>query len=389
MSLINQMLRDLDRRRDTEGSKRPAVQAVGNRRASRTGPAVALTALVCIGLGAAAWWWFAAMPQTPVVTQAAVRPQPAQATRPDPAAPAPAARVSGESETVSVTEPDGTADSLPQPPDVGAESTVPEPASGEALVRVETRPARNPATPASGAAAVPGPVAEESPATPAPADTAADTQATEPASNAAPEGDTTEPLVVKRPAQRTPEERFRQGVQAAARGNWDEAAARFAAALEEKPDMHGARSALADALLRTGRTSAAVRVLQQGLARAPGHLPFRKQYASLQLAAGQPAAALATLDAGPVPAVAAEPEWHALRAGLLQQTGALEAAAEAYRRLIEYDAGRGVWWAGLAISLDQLGAPAEALTAYRRAIQAGGLPPSLLAYANRRIEALQ
>ena len=51
--------------------------------------------------------------------------------------------------------------------------------------------------------------------------------------------------------------------------------------------------------------------------------------------------------------------------------------------------GAGVWWLGLAISLQAANQAAAAQDAYRRANAAGNLHPELAAFAEQRLKQLQ
>lgn len=371
MSLINEMLRDLDQRRAAGGADAAGVQVVRRESpAPRLLLAVLLTLATSALLAAGVWWlWLRSVSPAP---QSALQEERAVPARPSDRA----ARGTG-----------------PAPEEQGPA----QPAPGLALAA--ERPAPPPDDPVAGpdtspSAAQPAPAATPQAAQPAgeaeePAEARAARPDPEPAAEPAPRETPPEAVVVKRPAAPSADMLYREGREHAAAGRWSAAADRFAAALDKAPELHAARLALVDALLRTGRAAGARRVLEEGMRLAPAQHAFVKQYAGLLLAGGDPQAALAALEEAAAPAPAEDPEWHSLKANLLQRLGRHAEAGTLYGTLLRLDPGRGVWWAGLAISLDQQGRGEEALAAYRRAQAAGGLAPSLAAYVNERVAALQ
>lgn len=157
--------------------------------------------------------------------------------------------------------------------------------------------------------------------------------------------------------------------------------------LRADADRHEARSLLARAYVAGGRISAAVQLLEQGLALAPEHTPFLLQLARLLAGAGESEAALDVL-ARRAPR---EPggEFHALEGALAQQLGHYERSAAAYRRAVAASPDRAGWQVGLAIALEGQGRESEALRHYREGLARGGLKPALRAYAEQRVASMR
>lgn len=82
-------------------------------------------------------------------------------------------------------------------------------------------------------------------------------------------------------------------------------------------------------------------------------------------------------------------EYLALMAPLLQQQGAHSQAVELYRSLLRQDAQQAAWWVGLAISLEAMGLNSDALQAYLQARRVPQIDARLKQYADSRIQALE
>ena len=82
------------------------------------------------------------------------------------------------------------------------------------------------------------------------------------------------------------------------------------------------------------------------------------------------------------------PDYYALLASYYQQLGYPQQAAQVYTRLLDYDYEMADWWAGLAIAHDQSRRFDDARVAYERAIQLPGLNRQLADFAQQRLAAL-
>jgi len=159
------------------------------------------------------------------------------------------------------------------------------------------------------------------------------------------------------------------------------------AALSHDPGHIKARELLAGLLIRGGRIDEAGGLLRQGLEFHPEHTLFAKLYARILVEQGDVAGAVKVLDAS-LPDVALEPDYHAFRAALYQRMKQHPRAAAIYRQVVKARPDAGVWWMGLAISLEAQGATSDALQAFRRAAVSGGLNPELQKYVQSRMVAL-
>jgi len=60
-----------------------------------------------------------------------------------------------------------------------------------------------------------------------------------------------------------------------------------------------------------------------------------------------------------------------------------------YLQLVKEKSSVGIWWLGLAISLEKSGKNKEALEAYQRAQKTGSLKAGLVKFTNNRVSALK
>ncbi len=220
----------------------------------------------------------------------------------------------------------------------------------------------------------------------APSRTAATTKKAQPAAVSEPTGMAKSAPVLS-PRQAADQAR-QEALSALKRGRERDAEAALRRALAADPDHLPARETLATLLLGQGRISEAAAVLTEGLKSTPGHLPFRKAQARILAGQGESSRALEVLNQGPVPATAADPDFHAMRAALQQRLGLHGEAARGYRELLAVYPAGGIYWLGLGISLEGEGQTSEAADAYREALLRPDLPMTSRDFAGKRLKAL-
>lgn len=106
------------------------------------------------------------------------------------------------------------------------------------------------------------------------------------------------------------------------------------------------------------------------------------------VAMNRPQEALALLEGQP-PEVASHHSYYALLAAFYQQQLMFEQAIETYSALLETNSEVADWWAGMAIGLDQLQRYEDAALAYRQALALPNLQQSLAQFSAQRLEQLQ
>lgn len=170
-------------------------------------------------------------------------------------------------------------------------------------------------------------------------------------------------------------------------GRMNEAEESLRQALQHDPRHVAARQALAALLVESKRLDRAEQLLQQGLEQQPGHSGFAMTLARLQVERGDSATALATLQRNPPTGENAD--YHGFLAALLQRAERHKEAIEQYHAALRVNQNAGPWLLGLGISLQADNQPAKAAEAFRRARQNGNLSPELQAFAEQRLKQLQ
>lgn len=169
-----------------------------------------------------------------------------------------------------------------------------------------------------------------------------------------------------------------------ARGRSAEAMSVLAQLLQQAAANGNARATLAALQAEAGRRDLALQTLLAGSEFEPTR--FAAAAARLQVELGDARTALATLDR--VPEAARTAAHEALAGGISQRAGEHGRAVDAYTRALRAPGAPALWWTGLAISLEALNQATAAVDAYRRAIADPLLPASARSYAQARIEAL-
>jgi MSHA biogenesis protein MshN len=369
MSVINQMLVDLERRR-ASGEERHRipdhVRALPDEPHAARGPVWAAVAAAGIALlVAGAWWW---------------------QTGRTPAVPVPAAAATAV---------------VPQP----TPAPVLEPRETEFIARRLTLDLAYVPEPETATAA---PLATTSVIKPntvsvVPAEVPAEKRAEKPVENLAEKPravpvvkKTAEPVVAaaapveidKKMRKPTPRQRaeaeYAKGAAARQLGRADEARAAFESALQIDPTYHGARQALVGTLLEARLPADAIKILQEGLQLAPAQQGFAMTLARLQLDNGELDAAAQTL-ANSLDYPEITPEYIAFYASLLQRQQKHAEAATQFQRALSRRRNVGVWLLGLGVSFEALGRGPEAQEAYRLAKSSGNLSADLQAFADQKL----
>ncbi len=379
MSVINQMLQELDRRNAMASPAGPVPNPP--RAEERVGRHEwfwrVLAALMIVALGWTGWVAYNLRPQSVATPSAFTAAQ--------------------EARSRSTTSTQGK---LSQP------AQAPAPGSEPALVLAPTLspvPVQPPP-----AAPVPSPVAEAPPApaiprvpVPEKKSLAADSPkpSQRPRASLAPL-DLPPARVIPAPVRRverqdrvvSPSERaeaeFRRAVGLLKQGRSAEAEEGFAAALSHDVRHRAARQALVVLELERGRLQNARRLLEQGLELDPAQPDFAAALARIHLETNDFAGALSALQRA-AGSAGDHAEFHYLRGTALQRMGRHKEATDAYQTSLQSHSSNPQAWIGLGISLEALKHRPEAADAFRRALAAGPENPELKSFAEQRIRALR
>lgn len=215
-------------------------------------------------------------------------------------------------------------------------------------------------------------------------------QPTEPTSTAMAAPATVLPnQVVKTPAmQQMLTQQYQTALMNAEQGQYQSAIERLTSLLKMDPSFNDARVSLSALLIDQGNPLKARQFLDDGLNRQPEYVPFIELKARILATQGKFKQALTLLQTVS-PALDENPEYHAFIAAMYDQTNQFNLAANIYKQLININTNNGSWWFGLAVSLDKLGQTKTALDAYTKAATAGHLNPESLAYLQNRLHRLQ
>lgn len=380
MSLINDMLRDLEARRAAERQPPPGLlrglgAAAGNSRRHRTLLFALLAALVLLA-GVVAWLAWAryttpqpvANTQLPAPTAAAAQtvptapvasaePSSPPTTNTDASATSMAATTAGTVEPASVAEGSGAAQATSTPPVATTVAAVPTPP----MPKPETR--------------IPKPAAER------PVTVAAPTPPVEPAPMAM------EKKIRPPSPQQQAEGEYQRGVSALRAGNHAAAESAFRNALHLDGEHLLARETLAAMLLGAGRLIEADEVLEQGRRLFGRNPTLALLLARLRVEQNQIGAAVTILEQS-LHAATARADYLAFLAALYQRELRYDDSIESYGRALALQPQQASWWAGMGISLENAGRRADAIKAYEQAA-AGQLPPQLQDHVRSRLKALK
>lgn len=201
-----------------------------------------------------------------------------------------------------------------------------------------------------------------------------------------------EPVVVISKVVKTKEQRIQSGIKQAEDallvGDKETAKQHLEKVLSLDPTQAESREKLAALLYGEQRNKAAVKLLQEGLSVSPNYPNFRLMLARIYLKNKDKAQAYYYLKPYQ-PSVDDNIDYYALLAGLAQNLSDLEVALNAYSVLTKADPNRAKWWLGLGITADKLVQKPLALQSYKKAQAMGQLSSASRNYIDERIALLE
>lgn len=189
-------------------------------------------------------------------------------------------------------------------------------------------------------------------------------------------------------AQQQADNEFRKANGWLQQGRTGEALAGYEAALRLDAGHDAARQALAGLLLENRRGADAERVVQDGLEHNPKHGGFAMLLARIQVERNALQTALDTL-LKTLPHTGQQADYQAFVAALQQRLNRHPEAVTHYRIALQLAPDSGVWLMGLGISLQALQRNEEARDAFKRALESRALSAELQAFVRQRLKELQ
>lgn len=154
------------------------------------------------------------------------------------------------------------------------------------------------------------------------------------------------------------------------------------------PQAHQSRETLAKLMLQQNDIAAVTILVQEGMAVAPEFAGYRKLQARLLLSGGMTQEAVRLLS-DQVPPVSVDSEYHDLLATAQLSSMDFAGAAKSYQSLVQQNRNEARWWYGLAAAWDGQGREAEALQAYQQALNLPSLSAGLRQRSEQRVAELR
>ncbi|MCP1338723.1 tetratricopeptide repeat protein [Idiomarina sp. M1R2S28] len=350
MSVINKVLKDLDRRGQQPFSKRAASSAVERRSSHRLGLWL-LALMLVIVLALVVFWWQSRSENTMTVTESGPAEMPKLQERVEPLIDAAVIKVPAERTPISERALQQSSEIVTK--DL-ASITVPE-VEQDFPEKAESEP-------------------EE------PALAAKETE-----SEAEKGGEFS-----KQPVQLSPAEISAQHIEKAQKaqqqGRLTSAEDHWRKALAVTPENKEVRKKLAALQFGRNKVSQALTTLEAGFKLNPDDFEFRLLSARILEKEARPAAALSLLKQA-TPDAGLYPEYVQKQALLAQAQGDYQAAADAYQRLIESEPAQGRWYLGKAVAQQEF-APEAAVASYQKAFKRIKHQPTL-DFIEQQITSLQ
>ena len=182
-------------------------------------------------------------------------------------------------------------------------------------------------------------------------------------------------LVINAPA----EQDYKEALRFMSAGRVMDAKHLLARLVNQFPNFNSARESLAELLFQQGKQVEAKKLIQQGLKRQPDFIPFTELSARILVQQNKVKRAIRLLE-DTSPPMEHYPEHYAFLAALYQRNGHSDLAEQLYKQLVQTQSAKSIWWVGLAIALDSNGKTMEAMDVYKNIRTSNDLSPNLRTY---------
>lgn len=179
---------------------------------------------------------------------------------------------------------------------------------------------------------------------------------------------------------------YQHAVQPLQQGEFSQAEQKLVQVVHQYPQMLKARITLVKVLLKNNKLQQAYQYLQHALQKRPDDVDLimlKARYYYQQRKMQQALRALESIDPPPIKQ---HPQYYAFTAALQRQLDNDAVAAQLYHQLLELDPDRSVWWLGLGLSYKDAGQYNRAKQAFQKALNTGHLNPKLRAYVASQIQ---
>jgi MSHA biogenesis protein MshN len=351
MSLINQMLKDLEQRNaGATGVKPLSGEVRGTAAPDRAINPLVWTLMAVLLLGGAVFAWFRWDSAT---VQQAQMPVPVVSALPAPSV------VEQAPPTVAEAQPVPAVPEKSQPEVVAKQADVPtKPVPSATVAMAEEKTAQSPES-----------LPEQPRLKP---------------SSAKPIVPSIAPVAKQVSPQQRSDNLYRQAVGLVQQGRVAEAQTALQQSLESSAANHNARQLLVGIEVDAGRNAEAMALLKDGISIAPEQSGFSMVLARLQVDAADRVGALGTLEHG-LAGAGDDAEYHAFLATLLQREGRHEEAASHYLTALRSNPAMPTWLVGVGISWEATGNTRDAIDAFQRAKATGQLSQELAQFVEKRL----
>lgn len=350
MSVINKVLKDLDRRGQQPFSKRAASSAV-ERRSSHSLALWLLAFMLVIVLALVIFWWQSRSENTMTVTESGPEEMPKLQERVEPFIDTAVIEVPAERTPRAETD-------LRQSSEIVSQDLA-------SVAVPETEPEK---------------AKEDEPVSEEPVVAAEETE-----NEAQKAGEFSKQAVQLSPAEISTQH-IEKAQKAQQQGRLTSAEDHWRKALAVTPENKEVRKKLAALQFGRNKVSQALTTLEAGFKLNPDDFEFRLLSARILEKEARPAAALSLLKQA-TPDAGAYPEYVQKQALLAQAQGDYKAAAEAYQRLLEAEPAQGRWYLGKAVAQQEF-APEAAIASYQEALNRIRHQPTL-DFIEQQIASLQ